>query len=397
MEFPEENLKTEQPGKRTNIAMTLLLFAAVLAVAFFVYLKSQNIDISDVNIKEFIAGITSMKEKETDKEKVVEISYDAKERPAFSVYKDTVIKCTRDGISGLNKKGEELWTKSFTIENPIMKTNGTDVLIADIGGNEVCVINGSDVKWNIKVDNDIINADISESGHVTVVHEAKGYRSKIRVFDPLGVEMFERNIAEKFVLSARVSPSGKQLLINSIDAGGVSATSSLEFTDMLGNPFAARIPKDTLVFPSAWYLNDDSVFAVSDSYIVYFDKGRNEKWGKEFREVYSSNTVSGKYLVLAAASEKKGGAFGRSLTDIQVLNIKGQQISSYTIEDRVVNIDTYSDVIAINTGREVYFINTRGKLVGKYSSKSDIMRVYFFSKVEAAIVTKNSVVIIKIS
>ena len=52
--------------------------------------------------------------------------------------------------------------------------------------------------------------------------------------------------------------------------------------------------------------------------------------------------------------------------------------------------------MAINTGREVYFINSKADLILKYNSLSDVLQVYFFSKDEAAIVTRNSVDIIKI-
>jgi len=165
---------------------------------------------------------------------------------------------------------------------------------------------------------------------------------------------------------------------------------------MLGNPFAARIPKQNLLFPSVWYLNDDSVFAVGDSHVVYFNKNREEKWEKEFNTVYSSGIALGKYLVIAADSEKKAGAVGKRLTDIRVLNTGGQQVASYSIGDKVENIETCSDVIAVNTGREVYFINTKGKLIKKISSKSDVQYVRFFNKGEAAIIAKGILMITKL-
>ena len=82
-----------------------------------------------------------------------------------------------------------------------------------------------------------------------------------------------------------------------------------------------------------------------------------------------------------------------NFSEIVLLNVKGEKVSQYQLEGTVINIETYSDNIAVNTGREVYFINTKGNLIGKYSSKTDIIGVNFFNKQEAEIVTKGSIVV----
>jgi hypothetical protein len=392
---PETKENSQQHIKMSSVFITLLLVIMVFTIAFFAYLKSENIEISNIKIEELAVKIAAIREKKTKADSIVEIPYDLKERPVFSCYENVIIKCTADGIRALNKKGEELWFKSYPMEKPVVKTGANGILVYDEGGNEVCVLDEKDFKWNIKTDESIINADISRNGHVAVVQQVQGYKAKVRVFDPMGIEMFYRNIAEKFVVSSKVSPLGKQLLINSIDASGAEATSSIEFTDMFGNPFAARVPKQDFVFPSVWYLNDDSVYAVGDSNIVYYDKNRNEKWRKEFNEIYSSSIASGKYLAVALNSGERSSHFGKNTTDIQVLSKEGKQIASYKIEDLVINLEAFNDVIAANTGREVYFLNTSGKFYGKYNSKSDIHYVSYLNNSEAAVITRESVVVVR--
>jgi hypothetical protein len=395
VEAPETKVSAQKPTKKSNIFIMLFLVIIVFAIAFFAYLKSESIDISNISMKELAVRIAAIRDKKPKADSIVDIPYDIKERPVFDCYDNIIIKSTADGVKGLDKKGEELWFRSYPMGEPVIKTSASGILVFDMGGNEVCVLNGKGIKWDIKTDKSIMNADISQSGHVVVVQEAEGYKAKIRIFDPMGIEIFSRNIAEKFVISSKVSPSGKQLLINSIDASGAAATTSIEFTDMLGNPFAARVPKQNCILPSIWYLEDDSVFAVGDSYIVYYDKNREEKWGKEFKRIYSSSVVSGNCLAVALSSDETAAGLGKNATDIQVLNKKGQQVSSYKIGDVVINLEAFNDIIVANTGREVYFLDTNGKLYSKYTSKSDIYYVRFLNNSDAAVITKGSVVIVK--
>jgi hypothetical protein len=125
--------------------------------------------------------------------------------------------------------------------------------------------------------------------------------------------------------------------------------------------------------------------------MVCFDKSGKESWNtkKLFPsiKVFSSTVSLDKYPVLAFGSSNSNAA------QVVLMNQKGDKVSQYQMQGEVVNISTFSDLLAVNAGREVDFINTKGSLIGKYSSKSDIIGVNFFSKQEAEIVTKGSVVV----
>ncbi|HHW47871.1 MAG TPA: hypothetical protein GXX14_04525, partial [Clostridiaceae bacterium] len=111
----------------------------------------------------------------------------------------------------------------------------------------------------------------------------------------------------------------------------------------------------------------------------------------------SSDTCAGKYIVLAVAGNSQLGILGRNDVEVQIVNTRGQPVSAYSIEDEVKNIACYEEIIAVNTGREVHFIDTGGELVKRLAFKSDILNVYFFNKTRALVVTKNSTAIVKIN
>lgn len=386
MEFSGGNQNSNNNGKRSGVIAFILLFLVMTIIAVAMYFKSQGMEIKNISVTAFFENIMGSNEVVlNDVDRDFEIIYEIKEHPEFMVYKDLLIKCTGEYLIALNKKGNEQWKIPILVTKPIIKSAGQDMLVADLGGRNLYVINDKSIKWNVKTTADILNADISDKGYVTVVQKQEGYKAKVITYDPNGIDIFERNIVESFVVSAMVNSSGKQVLINLLDTSGVNATTTLEFTDIFGKPFAAKVVRQNELFPSVWYLDDDSVVAVGGNFIDFLDKDRNLKWEKEYESILSTNVLQNKHI--AVASETRAGSL------VEIFNRSGQKMAEFIPQGKVIDLSAYSDMLAVNTGREVYFINSRGKLMGKYSAKADIINVYFFNKLEAVIVTKANVVI----
>ncbi len=373
-----------------NFLAFVLLLVLVMGIALLVYLKDQKVDIRNLNVGEFISEVF-YKDKGKEAERIIaDIKYDSKERPVFKVYRDYIIKCTTDRIICLSKEGNEQWTKSVSVANPIIRAAGQYLLVADLGGRNIYMLNGSDIKWSEKADGNIINADINEKGYVSVVRDMKGYKSSVQVFDPHGNWIFIKPSSENFILSARVLPRGDGVVINEIDSSAVTANSSIVFADMEGNQLTG-IKYENLIFPNVWCFNDGSALAVSESGIFFSDYENNKKWEIEYERVYSSNVILGKSAVVAV--QESGGKGG----SVKILDSGGEMTAEYKLESDAVNLETFGSIISVNTGREVLFINTKGELVGKYKSASDIRYVCFFNKQEAAVITKDGVIVTEIN
>ena len=215
------------------------------------------------------------------------------------------------------------------------------------------------------------------------------------LFDPESQEIFRRYIAETFVISSKVLPSGNQVIINCLDVSGASASSYIEFTDFLGNPFAALVPKEGCMYPVLLVLNDSTFSLLDDTTMICYDKNREKTWENEYERIYACNILSGKYFIIAVKDDSDGRS---NLTDILIINKNGQEICKQAIDGEVYNIFSSSDhdIAAINNEREVIFINSKGKILGRFSSISDIQKVLILSNNEVAIITKDSMTITEI-
>ena len=389
MIHPEGRSFTEPAGKRSSILMAVILFFTIAAIAVFGYIKSQGIELKNIDVRQFLSGNNSVRQL-NETSNITEILYDSKEHPVFGVHMDYIVKCSRDGIWLLDKKGHELWSMGVPLGNPLIKTNGKDLLVVDIGGRDVYVINGKNVRWKEKTDENIQNAEISENGFVTVITSSKLYNGEVRVYDNNGIELMQSIVANDFAVTAKIASSGDLMVINLINASNAKAYSYLKFFDMSGTePVVKNMSQGKGLYPFVWFFKDGAILAAGNTSIVFMDKGGNAKWEKRFSRIASACITGNKHLAAAVENE--------NISELKVFTTGGQEYSSAQLDDEVLNINAFGGIIAVNTGRKASFMTERCKSKGVYNSTSDITEVLFFDKQQAVVVTKSYVAVVDIN
>jgi len=393
----EYGTKPQKTGDKYNIILFFILLVAIICVASLGYLKSKNIDISTINIKDLALEIFNFNKKNKIAEKMYEIKYDIKEKPVFCVYNEYLIKSTKDYFKAYDGYGNEAWGFYTKLSNPVLKTSGSWLILADIGGKYICAIHGKEKKWEIELPANIVNVSVNSDGYVCVIHEAKDSKSAVTVFDKTGVDIFTTYIGERFVLSAQISLNSKQMVINSIDTSGVKASTIFDFFDLMGNPVGTKVVFEKEIFPLCWYMSGNAVIAVNQNKVVCFDSTGSIKWEQKAdgRKILCSNISEGKYVIFALSLDENDGAFAGNYSEIKIYSTDGKFNESFKIDGEVVSIQAYDGIIALNTGWEVYFYNIHGEEIGKYSSNVDITDVFFYSKSEAAVVNRSKVTVAK--
>ncbi len=383
--------------KKVNTVVFLLLFFIIIFVAFMVFLKSRNVDPLGMNIGEISKKVFNVGLNNEQTYVISEISYDRGDNPHFCIYKDSLIVCEKNDIKAYDKKGTVLWNRSITADKPLVFTNGNELLIADIGGRNVYVFYGDQLKWEKRLDEIIFNAHINRNGYVTLVQGKEGYKGSVRIYDRNGIEILLRAVAENHIVSAALSPSSKFFIINSINTSGYNIITKLEFIEMnKKEPFAAIISENEII-PVIKYLNDDSFIAAGDMRASYYDDKRDKVFEYEMNMVNGAGILLDRYIVFAESTAKGGNIFDNKEGSVVIFNREGQEKAKFNVEEKILNINTCSDVISVNTGREVYFIDMEGNIKTKYGSNTDIVDVHFFNKREVCIIKESEVQILRIS
>lgn len=395
MRVTENNIRQDGSGNGVKIIVFIFLLLIIAGTAAVAYLKSQDVDLKSVSLKDIIER--SFINRNTKYElSSAEFDYDANLNVAFGTHKGYVVKCSRDNIIYLDSNGNEQWTYPLSLNNPVLKTAGSYLLVADYGAKSLLTFSGKEMRWEKELDNNIINADINSKGYVTVVHGEERSRGAVSVYNRQGMNCFTIGKAENFILSSKVSSKAKSVFINSIDTSGISMNTVLEFADLSGKMLNNKIVKENTVFPSVWFMENDSLLAVGDSMFMILDKDFKEKLQQTVNgKIFSSCIADGKYAVIAANPEETTGIFESGSSGIWVYDTNGEKISEYNIKGEVRNINSYNDVIAVNSGNKLRIIDLGGELLAEYSSNEDIKEVFFISRREVLAICKDKFLVIK--
>lgn len=390
--------KIKKPISGSGIFLTALLFVTIITISLFTYYKSQGADLSKMKVVDMFSIKTIKKTSETAKQqkKITELSYEPAEHPVFCIYQQNIIKCTHENVSAIDKNGSEIWSINIAMNEPMIKTNGKQLLVADIGGRNLSIIEGDRVKWDIKNDTDIINADISKSGFVTVIQKVKSYRSRITLYDKLGIEIFHRDIAEDNIISAIVSPNSKYIALNGINATGVNVAPVLDLVDINGEviKFQAQLADNILPFVN--FIGDESIIAAGENNLYFYTSDWKQKW-KVSPGTLESCGVIGDKMIVSSKNQVNGETLSKGTSVISIYSKKGSKVSSYEFGQDTKNIKTYNNIAAVNSGDSIVFIDSNGKIKGKYSSTQEIIDVFFFDNSEALVVTKLNMEIVSIN
>jgi len=328
---------------------------------------------------------------ETVKEAEVLYSFkfESTSNPVFALYGDYIVKLDSGGIWFLDKKGQVIWSKPIAMGDPILKVNGSKLLAADAGSGEIYVLEGRSVVWEDKADEAILNADINKKGYVTVVTESKSYNNEIRVYDPYGIELIRKVIANAFVVSALVSPSGKTLVVSGISAGTTAAYSNYKIYDLEGNELlSASFSESGEMLPVFWFGNDN-IFAAGDRAVALLDKENGIVWEKQFDNIAGAAPYKSNGMVAAAKDDE-----GYRLV---LISASGEELATCRLEEKPAGLNVTEGLIAVNANNTVNFFNNNMAGLCKFTTNRKVDRVLLIDRHKAVIMTGNEAFVVNIN
>lgn len=364
-----------------------VLSMIVLGSAFLAYVKSRGIDLESIGFKQTLNMLFTINADADVSGKAETIEFDIKNDKWLGTSREYIVIYRNDRIIGLDESGSRKWEYPMEMYNPCADYAGNFIAVADFGGKAVCLIKDKRLVWEDKLDKEIVNVTVNSDGYVAVATtETEGHKAKVVVYDPAGVEIFSRKIADRYVVSSKVSPGNDEVVINTLDANGPVAETGIEFTTILGKHIAGVKPGADCIFPYMAFLGEDHIAVAGVTAIVCYDKNRNISWSMKYPAVYSISAIN-KQLA-AVVMEKVPGTKAEIVVKGYLPN--GDTAWTFKPGDRVLNIRSYDEILGINTGREVLFLNN-GKVFDSFASMSDIIDISFLNKTKAVLITRENI------
>lgn len=304
----------------------------------------------------------------------------------FSIYDNT------------GKKEKEL---TIEISKPIFNNNNRYTAIAEDKGQKLYLIADKDILWEREIEGNISQITVNKNGYVAVTIVDTVYKTVVELFDSQGTSLFKTIISSTRVVSTSISDDNKYLAIAQVDTSGTMIQSNIKVMSIDD----AKNNTDNTIKKEYKGENNDLITNIkyqekNKLLCMYTDKITEIKTDETVEKIqeFKDKKISFASIELSNASitieEKSSGLFTADSV-VNIINSDNKSTSLYTAELVTKEIYTTGNIIALNLGAEVEFINTSGWLVKRYTAEQEITSIVISNSI-AGIVYRDKIEIINL-
>lgn len=276
--------------------------------------------------------------------------------------------------------GNEEKTLEIQVSNPIFSSANRFLAIAENKGRKFYVITDKEISWEAEVEGNIAQVHVNKNGYVAVVIVDTSYKSVIKMYNPQGKEMFNTYLSSTRAVDVSISNDNKYLAIAEVDTSGSIIQSDVKVisidkastdpTNSLENTYKSESNK---LITNIKYqdknklvcMYTDSIHKIEDGQDVTLVDNSNKK--VIFQSINLSNNI-------CSIEEKSSGLFTADSL-VNIINVGSKEEKQYTADSIAKEMYTYGNIIALNLGTEIEFINTDGWLVKRYVANQEITNI----------------------
>lgn len=250
-----------------------------------------------------------------------------------------------------------------------------------------------------KQNGEISNIYINRNGYVAIISTDTTYKSIITLYDSNGKQIIKKYLAATRVVDLTVSEDNQYIAFAEIDTSGATIKSNVKIISVE----KARVSPDEAIFYSfenenskmiinIKYQEKNNLVCVYDDTIDVINKENKQKvLDIDDKTSFVSGDLKNRICYI---KEEKNGIFDLKST-LNIVNTQNSQTYTYNFEEVAKEMYAKENVIGINIGTEIYFINTNGILIKKYVSKQEITNVILSNNI-ALVIYKDRIEIVSL-
>ncbi len=279
-----------------------------------------------------------------------------------------------------NSTGSEEKKLEIQVSNPIFDSANRFLAIAENKGKKLYLITDKDVSWEATVDGDISQIHVNKNGYVAVVIINTSYKTVIEMYNPQGKEMFKTYLSSTRTADVAISNDNKYLAIAEVDTSGTIIQSNIKIvsiekasndpTNSIENTY--RSDADKLITNIKYQDKDRLVCMYTDDIQVLEDNKPIPLITNENRKtIFQSIELTNRAVEI---EEKSSGLFTADSL-VHIINTENGNQKEYTANAITKEMYTYGNIIALNLGTEIEFVNIDGWLVKRYIANQEITKI----------------------
>ena len=357
--------------KKLAIIITVIVIAVILLVTAIVYTYNEP-------FRDFMDKYVLRKNITDENVPIIEIDYDSNTN--VIPYGKYICILAENNLQLYNSSGKKEQEVKVEINNPIYNTNGKYLAIGEKNSQKLYLISGSNIVWEKDVDGNLLKVNVNKNGYVSTIVSGTTYKSVITTYNSKGSELFKSYLSSTIAVDSCISPDNKYLAYAEVNTSGTVIKSNIKI-------ISVEEAREKNTEPEFTYNADQNSLVLR---IKYQDKNRLICMYDNSIHMIESN-VDVKLMDLSEESkvtfgdceltnfvyrtvEQSTGPFSAD-TIVQMLNISNQKENTYTVDGVAKSVTSHDNIIAVNLGSEVEFINTSGFLVKRYTTSQEIRNI----------------------
>ncbi|MGE5328844.1 MAG: DUF5711 family protein [Deltaproteobacteria bacterium] len=355
---------SERPGGIAKLAALLILFA--VCIGLLVYLNGGNSDWRS------IVNLIKKRVMNTSAVSISSIQIDPDGKSVYLPYKSGIVCVNANGIKYYNLKGKEEWRDERSLGNPLVKATEKYLIVGDAVSKMLYLFNGKNLLWEKSIDGEIASISVNEKGFSGVIYKGSKTKLIVEVFDARGIKRMSRYYSSNYAVDLQISQDNKYAAIGEMDVNGLKVSTGVGVIP-IGTELYSSFFEEGSVFANLNYIGKDLILVLDDKIVNVKLPDCSKTIIKELEkgQVTSLDTGSGKYIVLIEKTNK----FLSMANSLKILNPGGKQIGAYEMPGRVVNVDSDREIIAVNSGDKIIFLNSSGAEISRFNPKKEVQEV----------------------
>lgn len=387
----EEKLK--KLNKRKVVIIVLIVIVALIALSMVIVYNTSP------DFREWVD--VNMLGKQVSQDSVATIDIES-ETAKICAFNKSIGVLNKNKFTIYNSSGGKDSTLDIEITNPIFCASNRFLAIAEKGGQKIYVIEDKKISWEAQVEGEISQLHINKNGYVAVVISGTSYKSVINLFDNNGKSLFKKFLSSTRLTDISISNDNRFLALAEVDTSGTIIQSNIKIISV---EKAQSDPENSMIktyqgngndlITNIKYQNNNKLVCMYDNSIHIID---NDNDNDEVLVKYDDQKITATSIELSNnvvnVKEQSSGLFTAD-SIVNIISTENKNLKTYTTDEVTKEIYTYENIIALNLGSEIEFLNTDGWLVKRFISKQEITNVVISNSI-AGIVYRDKIEIINL-
>lgn len=292
-----------------------------------------------------------------------------------------------DLVKGFSDNGKEHFKQNISNKDIVTYSVEDYLIIAEKDGSNIVCINDNEIAWKNSMNNaSVLAVYINKNGYSAIIYSQSGYKTLVKVFSSTGEELFTNYFASTYAIDVAISNDNKTLAIAEIDTEGINAKSRIKLVDV-NEATQSSVKKYEFengeVITDIDYNQNNELIIMTNQAVKVFDGDIKTIVDFNKNNVALANINTQKNVV--TVETKTESLFNASYQLCVYDTNSSKEPKTYELEDIPTQIICNKNIIAINTGEEIIFLNSSGHFRKKCEYKGQLKDICLFGNGETAV------------